>query len=187
MSDHATAHLTDAGHPFLAFVNTVTDPGKTRRQDGFASGEDLLRALQAGGFTGCEDAPGQGQLAGLRSLREASYGVLSALAAGRRPPREDALAVELAIKSALTDAQLYFDGPMPEWRPGPLGGLHDALALSLADLLRSDQLSRLRECRRCTQLFLDHGRGPGRRWCSMARCGNRAKAQNFRERRSPVD
>ncbi len=186
MSDHATTQQTDAGHPFLAFVNTVTDPGKTRRQDGFASGEELLRALRSGGLTGCEDAPGQGQLAGLRTFREAAYGVLSALAAGRRPPREDGLAVELAIKSALTDAQLSFAGPMPEWRPGPLGGLHDALALSLADLLRSEQVSRLRECRRCTRLFLDHGRGPGRRWCSMARCGNRAKAQGFRDRRRSV-
>jgi len=54
--------------------------------------------------------------------------------------------------------------------------------LSLIDLMQRADLSRLRECKRCTHLFLDHGRGQGRRWCSMARCGNRAKAETFRAR-----
>ncbi|MFW5641932.1 MAG: CGNR zinc finger domain-containing protein, partial [Roseicyclus sp.] len=91
--------------------------------------------------------------------------------------------VEMAIKAALADAHLSYGGHGPRWTAGPLGGLYDTLALSLAALLQSGDLARLRECRRCTRLFLDHGRGPGRRWCSMARCGNRAKAQSFRDRR----
>ena len=66
--------------------------------------------------------------------------------------------------------------------PGPLDGLHDHLVLALFDLLQGSDLDRLRECPRCTHLFLDHGRGPGRRWCSMARCGNRAKVESFRAR-----
>jgi predicted RNA-binding Zn ribbon-like protein len=61
--------------------------------------------------------------------------------------------------------------------------LQDHLVLSLHDLLRRDDLVRLRECRRCTHLFLDLGRGRGRRWCAMARCGNRAKTEAFRARR----
>jgi predicted RNA-binding Zn ribbon-like protein len=64
--------------------------------------------------------------------------------------------------------------------------LQDHLVLSLHDLLRRDDLVRLRECRRCTHLFLDHGRGRGRRWCAMARCGNRAKTEAFRARRRVV-
>jgi predicted RNA-binding Zn ribbon-like protein len=158
---HAKPEHMDAGHPFLTFVNTVTDPGKTRRQDAIANGEDLLRELCAAGLDGAVDPPGQGQLSGLRALRESAYGVLSAIAAGRRPPREDALMLEMAIKAALADAQLSFEQHTTRWTPGPLGGLHDALALSLAALLQSDDLSRLRECRRCTRLFLDRGRGPG--------------------------
>ena len=31
-------------------------------------------------------------------------------------------------------------------------------------------------------LFVDRGRGVGRRWCVMRTCGNRAKAEAFRER-----
>jgi predicted RNA-binding Zn ribbon-like protein len=176
---------TQSGHPFLAFVNTVTDDGKTRDRDTFGTGEELLAQLQAAGLAVAQETPGQGHLRALRHLREAGYSVLSAIAAGRRPPHEDRLALEAAIKSAMSDATLVFDGARSRWQGGPLGGLHDALALSAADLLQSADLSRLRECRRCTHLFLDHGRGTGRRWCSMARCGNRAKAQSFRERRRP--
>jgi predicted RNA-binding Zn ribbon-like protein len=70
------------------------------------------------------------------------------------------------------------------WRPS--GNSHhrwtDAAALSLEDLLRSDELARVRQCKRCTWLFVDRGRGVGRRWCAMRTCGNRAKAEAFRER-----
>jgi predicted RNA-binding Zn ribbon-like protein len=174
---------TQSGHPFLAFVNTVTDDGKRRERDSFENGAELLAELKAAGLEEAREAPGPGQLRTLRHLREAGYSVLSAIAAGRRPPHEDRLALEAAIKSAMSDATLVFGGARSRWRCGPLGGLHDALALAAEDLLQSADLSRLRECRRCTHLFLDHGRGTGRRWCSMARCGNRAKAQSFRERR----
>jgi predicted RNA-binding Zn ribbon-like protein len=177
-----TSDRTDAGHPFLSFVNTVTDPGKTRTQDRFDTGEALLTELHRAGLDTAIDAPNLVQLTALRAFREAAYAVLSAIAAGRRPPREDSLSVEMAIKAAMADAHLSYTQTGPRWRPGPLGGLQDALALGLADLLQSAEIGRLRECRRCTHLFLDHGRGPGRRWCSMARCGNRAKAQSFRDR-----
>jgi predicted RNA-binding Zn ribbon-like protein len=174
--------VTEAGHPFLAFVNTVSDPGKTRMRDDYGNGADLLRILRDAGLVTALDAPGPAQSRDLRTFREAAYAVLSAIAARRTPPREEALTVELAIKVALADARLSYERHGPRWQSGPLGGLQDDLALSLADLLGSGELHRLRECRRCTHLFLDHGRGPGRRWCSMARCGNRAKAESFRAR-----
>ncbi|MGH6819514.1 MAG: CGNR zinc finger domain-containing protein [Methylocella sp.] len=40
----------------------------------------------------------------------------------------------------------------------------------------------MRECGRCTGLFLHHGRGLGRRWCRMNTCGNRAKIERFRSK-----
>jgi predicted RNA-binding Zn ribbon-like protein len=58
------------------------------------------------------------------------------------------------------------------------------VALSAADLLVSDDLYRVRQCAGddCGFLFLDTGRGPGRRWCDMAHCGNRAKARRHYQR-----
>lgn len=188
MIPHENSHkdAAEVGHPFLAFVNTVTDDGKTRERDSFTTGAELLAQLGAVGLDRDCGAPATGQLRELRNLREAAYSVLSAIAAGHRPAHEDRLALEAAIKTAIADANLDLDGSQPAWRPGPLGGLHDRLALALADLLQSGDVRRLRECRRCTHLFLDRGRGTGRRWCSMARCGNRAKAQSFRDRRRAV-
>ncbi len=48
-----------------------------------------------------------------------------------------------------------------------------------ADLLVSTQRDRVSSCAgpRCGWLFLDLSRNRSRRWCSMADCGNRAKAQ----------
>lgn len=185
MLTRSNALKPEKGPLFLVFLNTVEDDGKTRKLDSFADARGLVSIL--GGHAGHGPSapyptPSSAQMGALRGLRTAGYSVLSAIAAGRQPGREESLHLEMAIKSALNDAQFRFDASGLSIRPGPLGGLHDALVLSLNDLLASDDLDRLRECKRCTHLFLDHGRGQGRRWCSMARCGNRAKAETFRKR-----
>jgi predicted RNA-binding Zn ribbon-like protein len=41
----------------------------------------------------------------------------------------------------------------------------------------------LRRCEGCGEYFLDDSRGRRRRWCSMERCGNRAKVAGYRARR----
>jgi predicted RNA-binding Zn ribbon-like protein len=51
-----------------------------------------------------------------------------------------------------------------------------------ADLLTSPLVAKVRECQGddCGWLFLDTSKGGRRRWCSMADCGNRAKAKRRR-------
>jgi predicted RNA-binding Zn ribbon-like protein len=64
------------------------------------------------------------------------------------------------------------------------------IARSAAELLTSDSLGRVRECagERCDWLFLDASRNRSRRWCDMAECGNRAKAQrSYARRRGSTD
>jgi predicted RNA-binding Zn ribbon-like protein len=48
-----------------------------------------------------------------------------------------------------------------------------------ADLLTSDRREWVRSCRgrECGWMFLDLSRNATRRWCSMERCGDRAKAR----------
>ena len=64
----------------------------------------------------------------------------------------------------------------------------DALLLpvgeALARLVCSEDFSNVKACEgpACTLLFADHTRGHGRRWCSMAICGNRAKQAAHRNR-----
>jgi predicted RNA-binding Zn ribbon-like protein len=63
------------------------------------------------------------------------------------------------------------------WLPAALAGL------DLLDLLR-DRPDRIRRCAHpdCVLWFLDTSRNGTRRWCSMAGCGNRAKAQRHYSR-----
>jgi predicted RNA-binding Zn ribbon-like protein len=65
----------------------------------------------------------------------------------------------------------------------------DALLLpvgeALARLVCSEDFSNVKACEgsACTLLFADHTKAHGRRWCSMAICGNRAKQAAHRNRR----
>ncbi len=172
-----------ADHPFLAFVNTVDDDGKSRNQNLFSSGAELVALLAEAGMDVPKSPPGEAQLRSVLAFREAAYAVLSARAARRAPPREESLDLETALKSALADSSFDFATTGLRLSTGPLGGLQDHLALQLFDLTTSEDFTRLSECRRCTRLFIDRGRGRGRRWCDMARCGNRAKAESFRARK----
>jgi predicted RNA-binding Zn ribbon-like protein len=51
------------------------------------------------------------------------------------------------------------------------------VAWAAMDLLRSDELDRLKQCpaHDCHWLFLDRSKNGSRRWCEMSTCGDRAK------------
>lgn len=63
------------------------------------------------------------------------------------------------------------------------------LASACADLLATHRAEQVRKCENpaCTLWFADTKRGPRRRWCSMAVCGNRMKvaAHRARQRADP--
>jgi predicted RNA-binding Zn ribbon-like protein len=61
-----------------------------------------------------------------------------------------------------------------------------AIARSAAELLVEGPDTPIRRCAnpRCRLFFYDDSRTHGRRWCSMAVCGNRQKVAAFFERRS---
>ena len=67
-------------------------------------------------------------------------------------------------------------------RPSTLPGLLAPIALAVAALAESAPGGRLRTCaaEACARWFLDTSKGGRRRWCSMATCGNRAKAARWR-------
>jgi predicted RNA-binding Zn ribbon-like protein len=71
---------------------------------------------------------------------------------------------------------------MRRW-PNP-GALLLPVGEALARLVCAEDFSNVKACERsaCTLLFADHTRGHGRRWCSMAICGNRVKQAAHRNR-----
>lgn len=63
-------------------------------------------------------------------------------------------------------------------------GLVMAIVESAADTLVFNELARVRRCAnpKCTRVFYDSSKNARRRWCDMMTCGNRAKAQRFRDK-----
>lgn len=61
-------------------------------------------------------------------------------------------------------------------------------ARSAAELVTKGDPDRLRECAApdCPLWFYDESKGGRRRWCSMARCGNRTKAARHRSRQDAL-
>jgi predicted RNA-binding Zn ribbon-like protein len=58
------------------------------------------------------------------------------------------------------------------------------IARDAIDLIGSPLRERIKACAQedCRMLFLDASRSSRRRWCSMDRCGSRAKGETFRSR-----
>ena len=81
------------------------------------------------------------------------------------------------------------DGPALRWKRGRRWGSLDTLLLPLAeamgDLACRGDFERVKKCEgpTCTLWFRDVSQNHTRRWCSMAVCGNRAKAAAHRARK----
>jgi predicted RNA-binding Zn ribbon-like protein len=183
----------------LDFVNTWADRARPETDGLRDYGQLLAFARQAG----LVDPENEGRLAAraqaevhaaaaaiatARRLREALYGIFSARARGREVQAPDLASLNRALQEALPNLRLDLQGTEFAWTwqqdRVPLTAPLWPLARAAADLLTSATGTRLRECdgARCTWLFLDFSRGRSRRWCSMASCGNRAKARRHYHR-----
>ena len=58
------------------------------------------------------------------------------------------------------------------------------LALAVAAAGASGELTRLKSCGHCRWVFYDTSKNRAGRWCSMAACGGRDKARQYRRRRA---
>ncbi|QHC60857.1 hypothetical protein GSU72_15435 [Rathayibacter sp. VKM Ac-2760] len=133
-----------------------------------------------------------------------------AVDAGARDARlEDALMLRGAVSRLAVAAERGAPGEpadvdvvnllaaMPDVPPSLSGGSRQAgrstaaarqalstLAREAVDLLGGGTPGRLRRCdaEDCRMLYLDTSRAGSRRWCSMQRCGNRAKVRAHRRR-----
>lgn len=179
------------GHAALDFLNTVADTGKSRQRDkipdwpsmvGWAVGAGLLSRREAAIHSHAMGLDTNNALDDLHTLRADGYAFMLAFTQGRCSPNEEWARLQVALRNAMARAQLIDAGVAFTWRADKDHAhyLIDALALSFEQLLRSPDLARVRQCGRCTWFFLNRGRGVGRRWCDMRTCGNRAKAEAFR-------
>ncbi|MGO4594738.1 CGNR zinc finger domain-containing protein [Leifsonia sp. 2TAF2] len=160
-----------------------SDPGATRSgEDELVTTEQLAALLTASRYSGRVD----GDEAELRDVRATRERLRLTWALDR-----DAAALEVNAMLAEARALPYLmrhDGF--DWhlhataQDAPLGErIRVEVALALADVIRSDQMDRLRVCAAddCTGLVLDLSRNGSKRFCSV-RCGNRVNMIAFRAR-----
>ncbi|ALR23123.1 hypothetical protein ATN00_21680 (plasmid) [Sphingobium baderi] len=121
----------------------------------------------------------------LSQLREAIWKVADAVAAERKMPTA-------AVDTLNTMAALPLAVPKLDAGSGTVELIADdsfqtalaTIARDAIDLFGDPLRTRIKACEQpdCRMLFLDTSRSSRRRWCSMDRCGSRAKGAAFRTR-----
>ncbi len=175
----------------LDFVNTEGSV-RNNQPDGLKSLEDFGVWASSHGLRQPVSPPDDEGVPELLSrakgFREALYRIFSALANGLEPPEEDLAPLNAWLTGGLGRLKLAWRGESFGWTL-TMGATHtdewlEVIALSAAFLLRSERLSRVKECdsETCSWVFIDESRNRSRRWCDMADCGNREKARRFYRR-----
>jgi predicted RNA-binding Zn ribbon-like protein len=199
------------GHPGLDLVNTkergIPRPNH-EEHDFLVDGDALLLWARRARLVDDAEAervdlawahdPGSAAAAldSVRELREALHAALLAATGlvSIEPAARDAALEHLHARWLATvgRAKLVIEtGGEPPVRlivgTEPASLLVDRAANAALDVLRSDDLARLRRCPLdsggCGWLFLDRTRNRSRRWCRMADCGTQVKARRLTERR----
>jgi predicted RNA-binding Zn ribbon-like protein len=162
-----------------AFVNSVD------LQDGpelLTDTNTLKDWLVAKRLLGPDEPVGEADLQHAIALREAIRAVIGANTGLPVYPVEVATLNQAAATSGL---RMRFG---PDGRPrlepgadGPVGAM-GRLVAALYSAMQDDGWTRLKLCGSdsCRWAFYDRSKNHSSRWCTMASCGNRAKARRFR-------
>jgi predicted RNA-binding Zn ribbon-like protein len=123
-------------------------------------------------------------------LRESLRGIFGALVRKERVAREWVSSINEILRITEGHDELIWENG--QWRleflasQGGLDWLLAAVARSAAEILVEGPAARVRVCSNpaCGLFFADMSRTRRRRWCSMARCGNRHKVAAFARRQA---
>ena len=167
------------------FVNTLDAlPGTEELRDT----NTLAAWLVAKDLMAAGEPVGDSDLKHAIAVREAMRAVIGGNNGRRVYPVEVATLNEAANASRLR-MRFGRDGK-PRLEPeaaGPVGAI-GRLVAALYSAMQDDDWERLKLCTDdgCRWAFFDRSKNHSSRWCSMASCGNRAKARRFRQKRAPL-
>lgn len=201
MDGHVLIAVGD--HPALDLLNSTARPG-TETVELLGGGDAYLTWLEHAGlvsdaerraaearFAPDELAAVAAAAVDLREWFRAVLGGLHATAPGDSAALEPALAQLDGLLQAGRRRPVIHraDGAVEvgeEWRWETPAALLAPPAVAIADLLVNGRPDLIRRCQgaACTLWFYDRTKAHRRRWCSMALCGNRAKARAHRARRA---
>ncbi|MEW2353559.1 ABATE domain-containing protein [Spirillospora sp. NPDC029432] len=179
MGDCVGDWVWDGGRSSVDLLNTLRDRVRGGRET-LHTPDDLARWLREAGFTQI-GAAGPADLAAARRLRGAIDSAVFAAAEGRPVPDAAAQAINEVAGAVPLAPRLALDAAgRPSRVPsGPAVATALAqVAVDAIDLVTGAETGRLRVCAAddCGLRFVDRSPARNRQWCSMRRCGNRAKA-----------
>ncbi|WP_344216940.1 CGNR zinc finger domain-containing protein [Kribbella sancticallisti] len=170
-----------SGRHALDFVGTVGKRGSADIER-LQTADDLARWSEEAGLgrSIADDA----DLEAARRLREALYSlVLSTLGDDPARPVDVAVVNEFAsVETAAPSLGLRSGTIYRKDSAAPASAVLAVVARDGIDLLTGPDAALIRDCEdpTCTLLFVDTSRSHRRRWCSMNRCGARAKMRTLR-------
>ncbi len=119
-------------------------------------------------------------------LREAIYRICKYLINNQVPNNSDLVLLNQVLSTGYSNIELVFENGkfLWQWNKISLEKMLWLIADSMAELLTTANLSRLRECQGngCCWLFEDSSKNKMRQWCDMQVCGNLAKVRRFRSK-----
>jgi predicted RNA-binding Zn ribbon-like protein len=118
----------------------------------------------------------------MRELREGLWQLAQAAVTGRPFAAEHVAVVNAAAGAAPLRIAMTEAGESRTVRPVDAAQALSAIAGDAVDLFTGPLRERVRTCgaEDCELLFVDMSRSGCRQWCSMARCGSRAKMRRYR-------
>ena len=187
--------LLGSGNPALDLVNTRRVQNGAVVDD-LCAPEDLLGWLDGRGLSYATAGSGplrappvaRTLLTEAHRLREGVGRLLEAHRSGERLASHVLYGINRVLEASRASVGLQVDADgasLVEIETGedPLAVLAP-IAKAAAELVIGTDPARVRRCasNECSRWFVDTSKGGRRRWCSMATCGNRAKAAKHRRR-----
>jgi predicted RNA-binding Zn ribbon-like protein len=178
--DPLTARRFRTGRPCLDFAHTGGVEGWLAAElihDAADAGQWLALVLD---LDAVHAAPAD--LEPIRTLREALWQMAQATMRGRAHAGDDIAVVNAAAAAAPPRPRMTLAGDGQTVTPVDVTQALSALARDAIELFTGPLAGRIRTCAAhdCELLFVDASRPGRRRWCSMQRCGSRAKMRRHR-------
>jgi predicted RNA-binding Zn ribbon-like protein len=157
---------------------------------GFANGPeslttpDGLTAWLSARFPELEGDATDRELADAQALQQALARLVIAVGTGATGPPEDIDVLNLFAATPDIPPALPGGTRQAGRSRARVGQCLSAITRDAIDVFSAENAQRVRECAAddCSLIFFDESRSNNRRWCSMQRCGNRAKVRAHRER-----
>ncbi|MEU3273887.1 ABATE domain-containing protein [Saccharomonospora sp. NPDC006951] len=174
----------EGGRRCLDLVNTMRDRHLEGREL-LVDADALAEWLRHCGYTVNAIDVTERQVSAVRALREAIDRLTMAVSDRRRPSASDVALVNTTAAAIPAPAlHLADDGSLTLANgKGTLDSVLAVFAVDAIELVTTTPAVRVCAADDCGLRFLDASPKRNRQWCSMARCGNRAKARAHYARR----